>query len=88
MNTKKIRATQEIEVSLTESVAREVCLDFLYDLFQWQRGYFLEQYDDGVYICEEDTFYSSHSFSQKRKIRIANANDLAFERVLKKIHSR
>ena len=80
---KKIKATQEIEVFLTEQQTKHIVADFLKEKLNWGDDYFIE---DGS-VMKTQTYHSSHSWTNKIKIREASELDRALHVILDKINN-
>lgn len=78
----KISATQNLELEITQEEQKRICLEFLYQKFNWKSNYFLG--NDGKIYCPQ-TFYSSHSFSNDVLIREATDDDGVLAHLILKI---
>lgn len=79
----KIKATQNLELEISEAEQKRVCLEFLYKNFAWGEGYFVS--DSNNYVYCPKTFYSSHSFNSDVFIREADDFDKNLYDLIKKI---
>jgi hypothetical protein len=78
----KIKGTQNLELEISVEEQKRICLEFLYENFNWQNNYFFG--DDGKVYCPQ-TFYSSHSFNSDIFIREATDDDKILASLILKI---
>jgi hypothetical protein len=68
--------SKKIDVEIDRETLKKLVIDFLLQEFDWKRSYFAEKDSSGQYfVWVEENLHSSHSFSQKKKIREASERD-------------
>lgn len=80
----KISATQQIEIQIDNEQRHRICLDYLYEKFDWSPDYRIS--GDRV-ICRT-TAHTSHSFDYDVDIRLATDLDRTISLIVERLISK
>lgn len=77
----KIKGKQEVEIEISEEERRWIAKDYLYEFFDWDEDYFIE---DGE-VKVRKSYHSSHSFNTNEKVRESSERDSLAYKLFKKL---
>lgn len=77
----KIKGQQKVEIEISENERRWIAKDYLYEVFDWSEGFFIEEGEVRV----RKTYHSSHSFDSNEKVREASDSDILAYKLFKKL---
>lgn len=80
----KVLATQRIGVEISEEEQKRIFLDYLYQNFNWQSGYYIQE-KEGLKVFGWEYYDTSHSWRENVFIREASTTDLAVFQIISKL---